>query len=497
MSAKRVEEPMIVLEANDNDVLLGRGNAVNFRGGNVRFRQLAQNKALRYATCSNKLEKDRIAASILTEIKSLGGRFLRPISARNDTGEHLSAWEPVDEEVAMTKAKQTLRDCAAAIRKETAMKSTSTSPTSYESPSLFQSAISGTLSRGGGAGQGGGGQGGGAGAGFGSNNSFLGNAASSTAAASQDSSALAMSLQRFMLEQLGSNRSTMMESLGSSTATNSGGSATAALRAALTDRLPYGLTSQMVLDDQQSRLLQAIRQQQQQLVDLESTSDGTSSGLSSSHLHHHHHHPFHQQQHHQQPPTSVVSNALVDVQRARETLLIQQYQRERAIAEAQQRMIWNQLSEQARARYDASMLHPSPVAVPMDTRNIDSTLLQLLEAQCLQNLRGTDRLVSSASESTSAASIRPDALTRLLMMQNQVIQPLEHSSAAAAAAAAGSNGNKKDMATTTTPRRKSSVSSDEEERGSTSSLSQSSDQPPTKKARWKTSKQQDEDGSDA
>jgi hypothetical protein len=486
---------MIVLEANDNDVLLGRGNAVNFRGGNVRFRQLAQNKALRYATCSNKLEKDRIAASILSEIKSLGGRFLRPISARNDTGEHLSAWEPVDEEVAMTKAKQTLRDCAAAIRKETAMKSTSTSPTSYESPTLFQSAISGTLSRGGGEGQRGG-QGGGAGGGFGSNGSFLGNAASSTAAASQDSSALAMSLQRFMLEQLGSNRSTMMDSFGSN-GTNSGGSATAALRAALSDRLPYGLTSQMVLDDQQSRRLQAIRQQQQ-LVDLESTSDGTSSGLSSSHLHHHHHHPFHQHQHQQQqPPTSVVSNALADVQRARETLLIQQYQRERAIAEAQQRMIWSQLSEQARARYDASLLQPQPVAVPMETRNIDSSLLQLLEAQCLQNLRGAERLVSSASDSTSA-SIRPDALTRLLMMQNQVIQPLEHSSAAAAAAAAGSNGNKKDMATTTTtPRRRSSVSDDEEEHGSTSSLSQSSDQPPTKKARWKTSKQQDEDGSDA
>jgi hypothetical protein len=463
MAAKREEECTIILEANDNDVLLGRGNAVNFRGGNVRFRQLAQNNALRYATCSNKLEKDRIAASILSEIRNTGGRFLRPISARNDTGEHLPAWEPVDEEVAMTKAKQTLRDCAAAIRKVTAMQSSSTSPTSYESSGLFQSAITGALNRPGGGG-------------FGTTN-FLVSAPPTTSM--QDSSSMALSLQRSMLEQLAS-LPMMDPSLGT---TSSNANAVAA-RALSDQRLPYGLSSQMLLDDRQSRLLQAIRQQQQ-LADLESTSE-ESSGRSSL------------QHHHQQQPTSI-SNAISDLQRIRETLLIDEYRRERAIADAQQRMILNQLSEQARSRYEASFLVPSADAInnnPHHHHHPDESLRQILEVQRLQSLHGLDRLVSSSETGLTASSVPSDSLIRLAVTQNHFDQPVERSTAAPSAMKSNS----------TSPERKSSVSSEEERissglgkasRRSPTSSSRPTSQPPTKKAKTtRLAKHQQEEDSD-
>jgi HD-GYP domain-containing protein (c-di-GMP phosphodiesterase class II) len=298
----------------------------------------------------------------------------------------------------------------------------------------------------------------------------------------QDSSSMALSLQRSMLEQLAS-RSMMDPSLG---ATSSNANAVAA-RALSDQRLPYGLPSQMLLDDRQSRLLQAIRQQQQ-LADLESTSE-ESSGRSSL------------QHHHQQQPTSI-SNAISDFQRIRETLLIDQYRRERAIADAQQRMIWNQLSEQARARYEASFLAPSADAINNNSHHHhpDESLRQMIELQRLQNLHGLDRLVSSSETGLRASAIPPDSLIRLAMTQNHFDQPVERSTEHSAAPS--------DMkSSSTSPERKSSVSSEEERisaglgkasRRSPSSPSRSTSQPPTKKAKTTSlAKQQQKEGSDA
>jgi hypothetical protein len=119
----------IVLVPGDDDVCLGRGNAVNFRRGNANFRQLARDNATSYgeAPTNDKTTKEDIATNIVKEIKRRGGRFLRAISVTGTDGAVLAAWEVVDDETAIGKAKQTLRDCVAAIRKDTAERFTATS----------------------------------------------------------------------------------------------------------------------------------------------------------------------------------------------------------------------------------------------------------------------------------------------------------------------------------------------------------------------------------
>lgn len=109
-----------MITPTDADICCGRGNAVNFRKGNRDFRQLAREKAVAYAEApvKDKTTKDDIAESILTEIKSRGGRFLKCVSIRRGNGEVSSAWEVVDHETSLAKVKQTLRDCVTAIRKE-------------------------------------------------------------------------------------------------------------------------------------------------------------------------------------------------------------------------------------------------------------------------------------------------------------------------------------------------------------------------------------------
>jgi hypothetical protein len=112
----------IVLDPSEDDVCMGRGNAVNFRRGNANFRQLAREKATSYgeASTNDKTTKDDIATNMVNEIKRRGGRFLRAISATGADGTVVAVWEIVDDETAIAKAKQTLRDSVAAIRKEMA-----------------------------------------------------------------------------------------------------------------------------------------------------------------------------------------------------------------------------------------------------------------------------------------------------------------------------------------------------------------------------------------
>jgi hypothetical protein len=119
----------IVLVPGDDDVCLGRGNAVNFRQGNANFRQLARDNATSYgeAPTNDKTTKEDIATNIVKEIKRRGGRFLRAISVTGTDGAVMAAWEVVDDETAIGKAKQTLRDCVAAIRKDTAERFVATS----------------------------------------------------------------------------------------------------------------------------------------------------------------------------------------------------------------------------------------------------------------------------------------------------------------------------------------------------------------------------------
>ena len=103
--------PLVVGEPNENDVLLGRGNHVNYRPGNIRFRQLASAKGLAYTAASTKKEKDAIAAQLIHEVSENGGRFLREVASSNTDGEHLDAmWEVVTGQIVSTKVRQAMRD---------------------------------------------------------------------------------------------------------------------------------------------------------------------------------------------------------------------------------------------------------------------------------------------------------------------------------------------------------------------------------------------------
>ena len=69
-----------ILEPNDNDVLCGRGGRINAHVGNVRFREMVQDRKKEYLDPkTKKLEKAHIAAQVVQDIRSKEppGRFLK------------------------------------------------------------------------------------------------------------------------------------------------------------------------------------------------------------------------------------------------------------------------------------------------------------------------------------------------------------------------------------------------------------------------------------
>lgn len=108
----------IIAECTSEDVVLGRGSKISSHPGNIRFRELAKEKAPKYNGCKSKVDKKAIAKELVQEIESSGARFLRPITAvsKNDEDEIRSAYELVSNETKMTKAAQKLRECAASFR---------------------------------------------------------------------------------------------------------------------------------------------------------------------------------------------------------------------------------------------------------------------------------------------------------------------------------------------------------------------------------------------
>lgn len=107
----------LILETNEWDVFMGRGKKTNYRAGNIYFRQLANEKSLEYGRCGSSTRKDEIAKSLISHIRSKGGRFVRPVAAANAQGAVVSAFEIMGEDVVLAKTKQALRD-AAMPRKE-------------------------------------------------------------------------------------------------------------------------------------------------------------------------------------------------------------------------------------------------------------------------------------------------------------------------------------------------------------------------------------------
>lgn len=97
-----------------NDVILGRGKAINNWPGNVQFRQLAMKYRDEYHQ-ANRYQKVEIALLVMDEIVAMGGRFVRVEDGSmikmptNKSDNDFECYE-VDEARAIEKTCQTLRD---------------------------------------------------------------------------------------------------------------------------------------------------------------------------------------------------------------------------------------------------------------------------------------------------------------------------------------------------------------------------------------------------
>jgi len=97
-----------------HDVLCGRGGGINGHVGNRVFRDLVAERRLDYNLAATKCEKARVAKEVMKLVTGLSppGRFLM----RDPTGGIGSWWIEIDENKAMAKTSQALREGAPSIR---------------------------------------------------------------------------------------------------------------------------------------------------------------------------------------------------------------------------------------------------------------------------------------------------------------------------------------------------------------------------------------------
>jgi len=109
-----------VIEPKENDVLFGRGGAINNHEGNVLFRRLVLERKMSYNLQTNtKSDKSKISQDVVATIKKLNGRFLTraecPTSGTVGLG---GLWVEVEDSKAMSKTSQALREGAPILRAE-------------------------------------------------------------------------------------------------------------------------------------------------------------------------------------------------------------------------------------------------------------------------------------------------------------------------------------------------------------------------------------------
>lgn len=68
-------------ELTANDVLLGRGPGLSMFAGNLRFRELCDERKDQYQATSNRKQKKGIAEQVFNIVRSRGGRFLKQEAA--------------------------------------------------------------------------------------------------------------------------------------------------------------------------------------------------------------------------------------------------------------------------------------------------------------------------------------------------------------------------------------------------------------------------------
>jgi hypothetical protein len=94
-----------------NDVLCGRGNAVNSHLGNIRFREMVKKHRNRYHAAS-RVEKPAVAHQMAMEWKSQepAGRFLSKPSGSKLEGSNYAEWQEINDKEATRKVAQRLRE---------------------------------------------------------------------------------------------------------------------------------------------------------------------------------------------------------------------------------------------------------------------------------------------------------------------------------------------------------------------------------------------------
>jgi hypothetical protein len=103
------------ISLNPNDVLLGRGVPYFTYSGNVRFRELAQERKHQYSTCGSREMKNQLAQDIITIIAERDGRFLREIIDPKEAtalgiSSGTSVWVHADASTIVQKVKQAMRE---------------------------------------------------------------------------------------------------------------------------------------------------------------------------------------------------------------------------------------------------------------------------------------------------------------------------------------------------------------------------------------------------
>lgn len=99
-------------EPNSNDVLCGRGFAINSHDGNIQFRVIVSERKKEYLNSNTKkLEKAYIAANIVRTIRGMqpSGRFLKK--------DKVGLWFDIGDAKAIKKVLQALREDAPGIRR--------------------------------------------------------------------------------------------------------------------------------------------------------------------------------------------------------------------------------------------------------------------------------------------------------------------------------------------------------------------------------------------
>ena len=101
-AASEAAEEGAILDPGENDVIAGRGAAVNLNKGNQKFRALCFQRKPEFDAASH-AAKRRIATEIVNQTKAANGRFLKRKVEKGP-------WYEIDTEKAILKACQVMRE---------------------------------------------------------------------------------------------------------------------------------------------------------------------------------------------------------------------------------------------------------------------------------------------------------------------------------------------------------------------------------------------------